>query len=329
MKRTSGQIAVLLLLCLPLLMVVLALVADVALVVVTKARLQVAADRAALAAGDALAQTLDQLADANWRIRSTWRAAKKDVEAHQQEGRREGMDRLRRHQVVIDRLRTDMDRAVADGYRQACEAAAAVATAETPWADFVPLYGDTHLLRDSTQPFCESGAPLFSFYQDRARPDQTRVITFTFPTDGSGWNDPRRIESASFPLLHYRTKAPGPDQQVAFALRLRSRLPVGVGRRLLFATADDRAVLDTAWLEAAAASQPFGGSIEAFAFQDADTLDEAETRAEAQEGLRYDATLVPLEQLQDRSLGYRGLRYFDEAQGWIEDEDEDEYEYGH
>lgn len=307
MKRPAGQIAVLLLLCLPLLVVLLALVADVALVVVTKVRLQVTADRAALAAGDTLAQTLDQLADANGRIRSTWRAAKADVAAHQQEGRREGMDRLQRHQVVIDQLRADMDRVVADGYRQACEAAAAVATAETPWADFVPLYGDTRLLRDSTQPFCESGAPLFSFYQDRARPDQTRVITFTFPAAGSGWNDPRRVESASFPLLHYRTKVPGPDQQVAFALRLRSRLPVGVGRRLLFAAADDPAAIGNAWLEAAAASQPFGGSIE------------------DQEGLRYDATLVPLEQLQDRSQGYRGLRYFDEDYGWIEDEDE----YGH
>lgn len=306
-----GQVAILALLLLPLLVVMLCIVADVALTVVTKARLQVVADRAALAAAEAQANTLNALGIQNWEIHRHFARHEAHVQGNQHKSEDEIRSQFAARQAQIDEVRAAMDAAVADGYARACDAALVVADAEAPWAQMLPLVGGARVIETSEGRRCVAAAPLFDFGSDQLRTDQWPELTASYTDGGEGFEDPARVKEVSERLLSYRVKAPGPDQQVAFALRLRSRPPVSY----LADWFDDSDV----WLQASAAAQPYGGSLERTAFLESD--DEAEARALAEdEGWSYEATLLPLATLQDRGLGYSGLRYYDALDGWRPDD---------
>ncbi|MBI2343570.1 MAG: hypothetical protein HYV02_04480 [Deltaproteobacteria bacterium] len=291
MTTIRGQVAVLILLLLPLAMLVVALVADVGLVIVTKMRLQVTADRAAYAAAQSLATSLASLATQNAEIHQEFTEQVTELAVSQQQNAAAGRARIAARQATIDTMRTAMDATVERGYVRACEAALGVVEAEAPWARMIPLYGRTRVVGPAAEQRCHGGAPLFSFYQDHLFPDQFPSLSYTYPAAGTGWDDPAQIEEAAAPLLSYRAKGPGGGQQVAFALRLESPLPGGAMGGLLRSN-EETAEPTNPWLSAAAAAQPFGGSIADF--------DPA-----------YDATLVPLDLLRDEDAGYQGLWYTD------------------
>lgn len=301
-RRQRGQLVILLLLILPVLVTSLIVFGRIAVVVVTKARLQVAADRAAQAAGEVLATTMDQLAKDNWAIHHEFREQEREFIRSQQQSAAGGEQKLRHRQLVIDQLRRQMRQALNAGYTQACQKALAVATQEVPWAEVIPLYGGTRIVAGDTGQTCVADHALFSFFGDAVHEDQWQAQTFTYPSGGMDWEDPANIDDGRGDLLRYRTKATGPDQQVAFALRLRAPT--------IFA--------DT-WIAASAAAQPIGGSIEETAFVEVESPESLDAEWE-EAGLGYEPTLVPLDRLQRRELGYQGLRYFDPTEGWVEDE---------
>ncbi|MBI4238602.1 MAG: hypothetical protein HY696_09350 [Deltaproteobacteria bacterium] len=308
--RTRGQVAILALLLLPLLIVLLVVLADVALTVVTKVRLQVVADRAALAAADSLATTLNQLGQQNWRIHREFVEHERHVQQHQHKDEAEAKSQFAARQATIDAIRGEMDTAVADGYTRACDAALAVVEAQAPWAELLPLVGGTRVVPTSEGRRCIADEPLFDFGGDQVRADQWPELTASYTDGGDGFEDPARVQEVTERLLSYRLKPPGEGQQVAFAVRLRSRPPLSY-----FPDTFDDSDL---WLQGSAAAQPYGGSVERTAFLETD--DEAEARASAEDaGWTYEATLMPLATLQQPALGYRGLRYFDEVEGWTDD----------
>lgn len=310
-----GQVAILVVLLVPLLAILLALVANTALVVMTKLRLQITADRAAQAAGESLAATMNQLAADNWAIHAEYRANERRFAADQQRNEAEGLQHLAESQARIDVVRERMDAAVRDGYARACAAAQAVVSMEAPWAALLPLSGDVRVIAGGAAAECEAGAPLFSFGGDRVVDAQWGTQHFTFPEGGATFFDPETVDHGSGELLRYRLKPSGARQQVAFGLRLRSPLP----RPVLGAVFSEGSV--TMELQASAAAQPVGGSIEDFAFIDAGNVEAATRRADETDQL-YRATLVPLDTLQDVEAGYQGLRYYEPRDGeWIEDED--------
>ncbi len=319
MKSARGQLVVLLLLLLPLCITIVVGLADMALVIVTKMRLQTTADRAARAAGKNLAELMQQLAHTNWQIHHEFTQQQKEFTTSQEQSVQSGKDHIHKRQLAIDFLRAQMDETLHTGYTQACQRALAVVVQEFPWAEMVPLYGGARMVTQTDGRSCVADRPLFSFYDDAVRTEQWPTLAFTYPKGDSAY-DPADVDQSDRALLQYRTKAEGDDQQVAFALRLRSRLPRGFfGGLFTDRVAPGELPRNTAWLEASAAAQPIGGSIEAAAFLNADS--EADLDAEIHEaGLSYDTTLVPLDRLQQRNAGYQGLRYFDDTNGWIDDD---------
>lgn len=315
LRSSRGQLVALLLLLLPVCIVVLVALVDVAVVVVTKARLQVAADLAVLEAGQTLSERMDELAQQNWEIHREFVTQEREFAASQQQNESGGETKIRHRQIVIDQLRGKMHDVMNVAYRDACDAALDVANAEVPWAEMLPLYGGTRVVDGAVGRDCVADAPIFSFYGDQVRNDQWTDLEFTFPDGGADWEDPADVDDGADDLLRYRTKATGPDQQVAFALRLRAPAPHGPFRELF----TEQMTLDDTWIAASAAAQPIGGSIEDAAFLDTDDSVAMEAQAE-ENGLFYDTTLVPLDRLQQRELGYQGLRYFDATEGWVEDE---------
>lgn len=315
LTSSRGQLVALLLLLLPVCIVVLVALADVARVVLRKARLQVAADQALLAAGEELTKHLNQLARENWHIHREFVAQEREFTGSQQQNESGGETKIRHRQIVIDKFRNDMRDLLDTGYTAACQAALKVANAKVPWAEMLPLYGGTRVVDGAAGRDCVADASLFSFYGDQVRDDQWTDLEFTFPEGGADWEDPADVDDSADDLLRYRTKAAGPDQQVAFALRLRALPPRGLFRELF----TEQMELDDTWIAASAAAQPIGGSIEDAAFLDTDDSATMETQAD-ENGLFYDTTLVPLDRLQQRELGYQGLRYFDATEGWVEDD---------
>lgn len=264
-------------LLLPLLTVLLLLLADVALQTVTKLRLQVAVDHAALAAAESLKGTMNQLVAQNRAIREEFEGQAQAFAVKQQGSRAEGEKQLKVRQERIDAIRAAMDATVDGGYRAALDEAAVVVATEVPWATLVPLAG-------------HADESLFAF------DDAWDTLVFSYNEGAGVFFDPTKVETGSGPLLHHRLKPEGPGQQVAVGLRLRSAMPASFFPLFFDEEADD----DTQRLQASAAAQPFGGSI--------------------QEGATYEATLVPLSLLQDTDDGYRGLYSFDSEGGWVEDD---------
>ncbi|GEM_PF-5496345 len=305
-----GQIAILMMLLLPLCLLLVALVADVAVLVVTKTQMQVTADQAALAAADTLAELMNQLAVKNWQIHHEFVAQKNEFTGAQQQSDAGGKTRLAHRQDVIDEYRRDMDDIVATGYAQARDAAQAVVDRFEPDAEMQTLYGD-------------DTAPLFSFYDDYVDPaaEQWPRLSFTFPDGGTSWGNPASHQENGGQLLSYRAKAAGPDQQVAFAVRVRRHVLPGVGHQLLRRADPFAESTSDIWLAASAAAQPFGGDLYNAAMTDA--ANEKDIDAQLRDGQGYAATLVPMTLLQDREAGYRGLRISDEnTKGWRDDDNE-------
>lgn len=296
MNTQRGQVAVLMMLFVPVALLLLVIVADVGLHLVTKLRMQVSADHAVLAASDVLANHMDALARDNHEIHRLFSEQKQNLEKVSQKSHRQsGLADIRKTQKAIDAIRSDMDDRLARGYREACNAAQVAVAKRTPWASMTPLTGELHQN-------CTGGAPMFRFDDDYYDTEQWAKITFHHTEGSGGFIDPKSVESAEGTLLSYRHKEDGPDQQVAFALRVTSAAPPSFLSHIF---PQERV------LEASAAAQPFGGSIYEAAFIEDIT---------AVEMPLYDSSLIPLGRLQDRDSGYRGL--VREVGGyWEEDHD--------
>lgn len=306
----------LLLLLVPLLTIVSLFVVDVAQRVETRLSLQIAADRAAYAGAASLRNTLNDVAGMNWRIHrqfadTEYELTRRDVKRN----RTEGENSVRTAEAKILLLREAMDTAVAEGYRRACEAAVAAATRWAPGAHVVPLYGGVRVEAGPDGPRCVGGDPVLTFGQgadadtiDHLEEGQWPSLHYCWTT--SSWFDPEGSGCADAALLAYRMKGEvvaGRPDQTAFAVRLDRPVPASAmpdlfPHRPLF--------------HAAAAAQPYGGSI-----RDAGLADVATAEA-AVEQFGYHPTLVPLAVLRDADDGYRGLAYWDDAHGWSIDDTE-------
>jgi ElaB/YqjD/DUF883 family membrane-anchored ribosome-binding protein len=277
-----------LLLLVPLGTVALLLLADIALQVVTKLRLQVAADHAALRAAESLAGSMDAMGAANVEVRQTFDDLEADLQSNTVKDQQEGEKRVAEARATIDALRAQMEARLDDGYQSACEAARQVVAQQAPWAEMLPLSGGTFTTDANGVELCEALERLF------VMDDVDADLTFAYNVNASTIYEPISVKQQTATLLHYRRKAETRGQQVAFGLHLRASRPPS----FFVEPADD--VADDPYLVGTAAAQPFGGSIE--------------------DGEPYEATLVPIKNLQDSDAGYRGLRFYDPAAGWIEEE---------
>lgn len=313
MKRSSNQyggVFVVMLLLVPVFVAVLLLVVDIALRVNAKLALQIAADRAVYAAAKDLAETtLKKIAEANWGIHKEFSETKnylekinsKDKEASAQSKFNEAKNEIENHKA-------DMTKLVRDGYIRACEVALAEAKRWAPHAKMQPLYGRVRIVEENGQPRCVGGDALFGFGEDDVEEEQKVDVTACWPETAGGGPlggtfdkiiEPKsEAVCVSEELLSYRVWAPtstadgSPTPKVAFAVRLEQEAPASLLPQLF----DYRPRL-----RAAAAAQPYGGSIKETAFIEAGSEEEAYAK------MPYKPTLVPLATLWNGAEGYSGL----------------------
>lgn len=313
MKRLinqQGGVLVVMLLLVPVFVAVLLLVVDIALRVNAKLALQVAADRAAYAAAKDLADiTLQEIAKANWRIHKEFSETRNYLEKiNSKDKEASAKSKFNSAKNVIEENKAAMTERVGSGYLRACEAALMEAKRWAPDAKMQPLYGGVRVVEENGQPHCVGGQALFDFGEDDVEEEQKVDITACWPETAGGGPlggifdkiiEPKsEAVCVSEELLSYRVWAPfseaedSPTPKVAFALRLEQESPPS----LLPTLFDHRPRL-----RAAAAAQPYGGSIKETAFVEAGSEEEAYAK------VPYKPTLVPLAALRNDTEGYFGL----------------------
>lgn len=306
------------LLLVPMLSFAVLFSAQVGLTIVTKLRLQTAADQAVYDAAKSLAHDLDALSRDNWTIRLHHRQLEQAFARSTQKDDADGKRRIAEAQARIDHARERMEDVLTHGYARACDAALAAVRRDVPWARVVPLSGHVQVA-DATDAPCRAQDRLFTFSGDRLETAQWLDREFAYPEGGGAFFDPARISTDRDELLSYRLKPTGPDQQVAFALRLEAPHLAN----WLAPLWPDLATNGALTLRASAAAQPVGGDIKAAGWLaiEGDRTDDAAWNA-AYDMQRYHPTLVPLARLQDRAAGYAGLAFFDESTDtWMRDEE--------
>lgn len=306
----QGGVLVVMLLLVPVFATVLVLVADIVLRVNAKLALQVAADRAAYAAAKDLANgTLKGIAQANWRIHDVFQETKKHLKDNSRNTEQSAQSKFNEAKNAIEHEKATMTQWVSDGYLKACEVALAEARRWAPHAKMQSLYGGVRVVEENGQPHCVGGQALFGFGEDDVEEEQKETITACWPENAGGGSFGGMFDEIIEPegqagclseeLLSYRVWAPlseaehSPTPRVAFALRLEQETPASLLPQVF---------TDRPRLRAAAAAQPYGGSVKETALRDADS----EETAYAQ--MPYTPTLVPLAALRNDAEGYFGLR---------------------
>lgn len=298
-----GQITIAFLLMVPLIVSLFLGLGRIALVVVTKTRLQVAADHGAWHGAHGLAETLNKIGVLNWKIRDEFNTLKQEFVGGQQNSKELGEQLIRDAQNRIDGYRGEMDDLLANGYQRACERMLASVRQETPWAKARVMRAGVGVAGDRAEiSTCDNHTPLFSFGDDHLRDDQWETLHYTYPTGGGDLMEPVGIGNGEGDLFRYRVKPGGDNQQVAFPVRLSLDQPD-----------------DLPPLTASAAAQPIDGDIAAFADVASEDADAVLTHAE-HDGVAYHESLIALDRVQDRAAGYAGLQ--SQEDDWNEVDDD-------
>jgi Putative Flp pilus-assembly TadE/G-like len=262
-----GTIAALACLAIPLLAAVLLLIVDLGRLAVARARLQVAADRAAYAGAASYAASLDRIASANWRLHKASRDLARDFATQSQQNRAAAEERISAYEAARDEALSEIDATFDAMDDRAAHAAKSTLAANAPLS--------------AGEAFADNGVQLDA---DADRDRQWETASYDVIT-GPSWIDPESTEVGTYEALSYLTKRRGPDAAIAVS----ATLPV---KPLLLQAAAGVPIE----VRAASAAQAFGGSVEAFALTEVETEEEAEAAIDEEgfDGL-YRAARVPLE----------------------------------
>lgn len=266
LEGKRGSAAILMIAAVPLCCAMLMLLVECGRIALARTRLQSAADRAAVAGASSLAESLDRVARENWGIHRAWRDLAKDFAADAQQDRHAAAQRYSQYEAQCDaalgQIGSTLDRA---GER------AREASANTLWRN----------APEAAQDIAVRNAVSLSADADPER--QWGTVPYG-SIAGAIFTDPESVEGGEYRALKYLIKRPGPDAAVGVVARQRVR-PALLGA-MLGAGVE---------IEAAAAAQAFGGSMEAFAMRETETADEAAMAVDegGRDGL-YRAALVPV-----------------------------------
>lgn len=259
-----GGAALLVVASIPLLAATLLVLVDVGRIAFLRARLQVAADRAAFAGAASIAHDLNRIAAANFRLHRAYRDLAADFSADSQQDERTARQRIETYEAERDRALEEMGQTASRLPQRARHAADATLKANLPEAEA------SYLL---------PGAPRL---RDDAEASQEEVLEYG-SIEGPSFIDPESVKQGEYRALSHLIKERSADALIGLA-----------------ASADVHPLLLDAWggssmrVLAASAGQAFGGSAEIFALKDAEELAEAEALLddEGSDDL-YRSTLLP------------------------------------
>lgn len=248
----------------PLLAATLLVLVDVGRLAFLRARLQVAADRAAFAGAATIAHDLNRIAAANFRLHRAYKDLAADFSSDTQQDERTARQRIETYEAARDAALEEMDASARQLPQRARQVAAAALEANLPVAEATWLLPGVPRLRDDA--------------------DASQWETLEYGSvEGPSFIDPESVERGEYRALSHLIKERSSDAVIALA-----------------ASAEMRPLLLDAWggpsmrVQATSAGQAFGGAAELFALQDAEELAEAEAMLddEGTDSL-YRSTLMP------------------------------------
>lgn len=264
MKGDAGSVAVLVAAAVPLLAATLLVLVDVGRLAFLRARLQVAADRAAVAGAAAIAHDLNRIAAANFRLHRAFSDLAADFASDTQQDERTARQRIERYEAAREAALEEVDEVAGRLPQRARSVADATLKANLPQAEAGYLLPGVPRLRDDVE---ESQWERLEYGS----------------IEGPSFIDPESVASGGYRALSHLIKERSADAVIALA-----------------ATAEVRPLLLDAWggssvrVLAASAGQAFGGAAEIFALKDAEELAEAEEQLddEGSDAL-YRSALMP------------------------------------
>lgn len=266
MTRASGSVALLVALSVPLMAAALLIVVDLGRIVMMRTRLAIASDRAATAGAATIANDLNRIAVANWRLHRAFRDLQSDFESDSQQDEATAQQRIRAYEQIRDAELETMDTIATALPARAHAIALATLEANAPGAAVSILDPASPRLRDDLEE------------------DQYEELTYG-AVEGPSSIDPESVKEGTYDALRLLVKERSQD---AF-------LAITAGAEvdpLIVSALPDAAIR----VRATAAAQAFGGSVEAFAEKETQDLAAAEMQLSSEGGddLYRSALLPPL-----------------------------------
>jgi hypothetical protein len=256
-----GSVAVLIFAAVPILTALLLLIVDMGRISLTRARLQVATDRAAYAAASSLAYSMNELAAADWELHKAYRDLRGQFEADSEQSEDSARGRIDEYESRRDEALSEMETAISDMGGRALS------------------HAESTLLKNSDVTTLD-----MTFGGEPALETRNAVIDYAYMEGGGGAMDPEKQEEDSYEALSHMVKERSPGTTIGvFATAEVSPLMLGA------------IAADPIEVYAASVAQAFGGSLEDFALKDTDSVEEAETlELEDDYDALYRSSLVPV-----------------------------------
>lgn len=266
MKKERGSLIIMMMAALPLMVVMLMLVIDMGRIYVARARLDAAADRAAYAGAAVFTHALDEIAKSNWRIHKAWRDLSRDFKADSQQT--DEAARQRHAEYEEDKYRSFSEiKSIQDGVGpRAWAIARETLLSNAPHASMEAFIRDETFLSDDIDPEEQGDNP----HYDRI--------------EGQNFIDPVSYKGGSFPALKFLIKRASRGPRIGVIVHQEIR-PMLLGR----------IIKKQITIASSSTASSFGGSIEAFARKETDTIADAELKMR-EDGVDdlYHTAIVPM-----------------------------------
>lgn len=265
-QSSRGSITLLMLLAIPVMVAALAIVIDIGRIVVVRARLEMAADRAAYAGSSVLTDGMNRIAKENWNIYKAWRVLKEEFRGCTQQNDSAARQSLAKYRNARDLAQEAIDRVAGSMNEKARTLAFDVFLSNAPGATAEIFGHGISALSDDIDP-----------QNQRERPSYSRV-------EGT-YIDPTTWQDNTFPEeIKYLIKPKTPDVYLYIQAQEEiSPMMLGALR------------VDKLRTIASSAAQTFGGSIEKFALKETEDIETAEAMVDEDgfDGL-YHTAMVPM-----------------------------------
>jgi hypothetical protein len=237
----------------------------------SKVRLQNVTDRAIYAGAATLTHHMNKIAEENWRLNRAFRDLKKTFATFTSESSKTSEDEWTKYKTIRTEVEDNIKYHINEAYPDACLKATSIIKANLTGAKFYTEPG-----------FCKQ--ELLTLFAD-FETGQEEEIKYSYTFGGEGFIAPAGVKSPGKLALRYFMRPEGAEP-IAFA----GWTEQGIKNFLsVMGSKDNQKAI------AAAAAQPYGGSIKEFALNDFDSLEESKSSDEGKKNT-YKTTYIPIDE---------------------------------
>lgn len=268
-KKCKGQAVILFMLIIPIMILMLCVCVNVSHLVRSKVRLQNATDRAVYAGAATLTHYMNKVAEENWRLNHAFKGLKKTFATFTSESSKTSEDEWNKYRAIRAEVEDNIKYYINEAYPDACSKAESIIKANLTDAKFYTEPG-----------FCEQ--ELLTLFAD-FEAGQEEEIKYSYTFGGEGFIAPAGVESPGDLALRYFMRQEG-TAPIVFA---------GWTEQDIKPFLSSNGFKDNQRVLAAAAAQPYGGSIKEFALKESDSLEELKSADEGEKNM-YKTTYIPI-----------------------------------